>query len=102
MWSEFDLKSTESSLAPPANAVLRLQELKEKVATLERELGQCRQHGYHDHAEEGLERPSRAAEAVELQQHAGGTPSYPPDCIGERAGPGPPGKHNTGTKGLHR
>lgn len=82
MWSEFDFRTTESSLVPPANALLMLQELKEKVATLERELGQYRQHGYHDHAEEGLERPSQAAEAVDLQQHAGGTPSHPPDCIG--------------------
>ena len=98
----FDLKASESSLVLSANVVLILQELEKKVATLERELGQCRQHGYHDLAKEDLERPLRAAEAVNLQQHAGRTPSHPPDCIGERAGPGPPGEHNTGTEGLQR
>ena len=93
-----DSKAYESSLVSSANAALTMQELKEKVATLERELGHCRQHRHQNPGEGGQERLLQAADAVDLLQVAGRTHPPPPDCVGERAGPGPLGKHNTGTE----
>ena len=84
-----DFEAKESSLVSSGNAALTLQELKEKVATLEQELGQCRQHRHHDLAEGGQERHLQTAEAVDLLQVAGRTPAHPPDCVGESAGSGP-------------